>query len=403
MSNVFRVVLVDPDDSARDIIKSVLLNIESLWLEADCSRYEFFGDIVAQTTPDIALINIDSDPEKGIQVLTQIRQDFPSVVVMVVSESADGQLILSAMRSGAQEFLSLPLSASELTEAINRITSTGGAGSPDGTLNNRVIAVGGVSGGVGSTSIAVNMAAALAGDPERSVVLVDLDVALGDADIFLDSIPEYSLADVTQNIDRLDLALLKKSLTKHESGVYLLPRPVQLQDNDLIRADDLSRVIGLLKSSFTHLVFDMSKAYNELDRVALGAATDVLLVTQLDLPCLRNVVRLMMSFEEYENLKEKTKIIVNRAGLDSGQISMNKAQETIGGEFYWQIPNDFGLMVDVRNNGVPLVIQAPKASITRSIIELCEKLNGNIHGDDDGKRTDKSKPQKKGLFGFLKK
>ncbi len=102
-------------------------------------------------------------------------------------------------------------------------------------------------------------------------------------------------------------------------------------------------------------------------------------------------------------LKYKKEKHINRAGLDSGQISMNKAQETIGGEFYWQIPNDFGLMVDVRNNGVPLVIQAPKASITRSIIELCEKLNGNIHGDDDGKRTDKSKPQKKGLFGFLKK
>ena len=110
-----------------------------------------------------------------------------------------------------------------------------------------------------------------------------------------------------------------------------------------------------------------------------------------------------MSFEEYVGLKEKTKIVVNRAGLDSGQISMNKAQETIGGEFYWQIPNDYGLMVDVRNNGVPLVIQAPKASITRSIVEMGEKLNGDLQSDENNEATLEKKPQKKGIFGFLKK
>lgn len=403
MSNVFRVVLVDPDDSTREEIKSVLLSIESLWLEADCSRYEFFTEIVKETTPDIGLVNIDSDPEKGVELLAQVREEAPKATLIALSSSADGQIILSAMRAGAREFLNLPLSAGELGDAISRVQNQSSSDPETNSDETRIIAVGGVSGGVGSTSIAVNLAAALASGDNRSVVLIDLDISLGDADIFLDSIPEYTLADVTQNIDRLDLSLLKKSLTKHESGVFLLPRPVQLQDNELIHPEDLGRVIGLLKSSFTHLVFDLSKAYNRLDEVALNAATDVLLVTQLDLPCLRNVVRLMMSFEEYEGVKEKTKIIVNRAGLDSGQISMNKAQETIGGEFYWQIPNDYGLMVDVRNNGVPLVLQAPKASITRSIVELCEKLGGPVNVSDEIPEADAAKPQKKGLFGLFKK
>lgn len=404
MSSVFRLVLVDPDDTTREEIKSVLLTIESLWLEADCSRYEFFSDIVQQTNPEIGLINIDSDPEKAVELLGRIQAESPKTVLMVLSKSADGQVILSAMRAGAREFLNLPLSSAELSEALRRLKSHSSTESDSSNEDSRVIAIGGVSGGVGSTSIAVNMAAALASGKNRSVVLVDLDVSLGDADIFLDSIPEYTLADVTQNIDRLDLSLLKKSLTKHESGVYLLPRPVQLQDNELIHPEDLGRVIELLKSSFTHLVFDLSKAYSRLDEVALNAATDVLLVTQLDLPCLRNVVRLMMSFEEYEGVKDKTKIIVNRAGLDSGQISMNKAQETIGGEFYWQIPNDYGLMVDVRNNGVPLVIQAPKASVTRSIVELCEKLGGDIEVVEEVAEVPAAKPAKKGgLFGLFKK
>jgi pilus assembly protein CpaE len=204
--------------------------------------------------------------------------------------------------------------------------------------------------------------------------LVDLDLSLGDADVFLDTIPDYTLVDVAQNVTRLDFALLKRSLTKHSSGLFLLPRPVQLEDAAQITPDDLQRMIGLLKATFTHLILDLSKGYTPLDLVALEAATEVLLVTQLDLPCLRNVVRLMMSFSEMNGLKDKVKIVVNRVGLDAAQISMKKAQETIGREVFWQLPNDYRTMSEVRNNGVPLIEQAPKAAITQSIVELADRF-----------------------------
>jgi pilus assembly protein CpaE len=115
--------------------------------------------------------------------------------------------------------------------------------------------------------------------------------------------------------------------------------------------------------------------------VALKSAKDVLLVTQLDLPCLRNIVRLMMSFNDVEGLKDKVKIIVNRSGLESGQISIKKAQETMGKDVYWQIPNDYRTMVEVRNNGVPLVDQAPKASITQAVVGLAEALTKGAHSE----------------------
>ncbi len=88
--------------------------------------------------------------------------------------------------------------------------------------------------------------------------------------------------------------------------------------------------------------------------VALEMANHILLVTQLDLPCLRNVVRLMMSFNEMEGIGEKVKIVVNRAGLDNGHITLKKAEETIGKEIFWQLPNDYRTMIEARNNGVPL-------------------------------------------------
>jgi pilus assembly protein CpaE len=206
------------------------------------------------------------------------------------------------------------------------------------------------------------------------VALVDLDLCLGDADVFLDTIPDYTLVDVSQNVTRLDFSLLKRSLTKHSSGIYLLPRPVQLEDVALIAPEDLQRVIGLLKATFTHLVLDLSKGYSPIDMVALEMATQILLVTQLDLPCLRNVVRLMMSFSEMEGMAEKVKIVVNRVGLDSGQITLKKARDTIGRDVFWQLPNDYRTMIEVRNNGVPLVDQAPKAAITQSIVVLAEAL-----------------------------
>jgi pilus assembly protein CpaE len=207
-------------------------------------------------------------------------------------------------------------------------------------------------------------------------VLIDLDMALGDADVCLDSIPDYTLVDVAQNISRLDFALLKRSLTKHPSGLYLLPRPVQLQDAAHVTPDDLTRVLGLLKASFTHMVIDLSKSFTALDHVALTSAKEVLLVTQLDLPCLRNVVRLMMSFGEDDSLKEKIKIVVNRVGLETGAISLKKAQETMGRDIFWQLPNDYRTMVEVRNNGVPLIEQAPRASITQAMVALAESLTG---------------------------
>jgi len=170
--------------------------------------------------------------------------------------------------------------------------------------------------------------------------------------------------------------LLKRSLTKHDSGLYLLPRPIQLQDTSLVTADDLQRVIGLMKATFSHLIFDLSKSYTELDMVAMQAAEHVLLVTQLDLPCLRNVVRLLMSMEEMGDLKDKVRVIVNRVGLENGQISMKKAQETMGVEIFKQLPNDYRVMAEVRNNGVPLVTGAPRASLTQAVVSLSDALCG---------------------------
>jgi pilus assembly protein CpaE len=399
MTTVLRLAIVDPNDSTREALKSALLGMDMVWLEAECSRYEFFADVVGQTSPDIGIVSLDSDPAKGLELVGRLGESSPDCAILVVSSSNDGNLILQAMRAGAKEYLTQPIRVEDLAGALGRIGERRlGKGEKRARVS-QVIAVAGAIGGVGTTSLAVNLGCVLAKAARNSVALVDLDLCLGDADVFLDAIPDYTLVDVAQNVTRLDFTLLKRSLTKHSSGLYLLPRPVQLEDTRLVTPEDLQRVIGLMKATFTHLVVDLSKSYSPVDMVALDMATQILLVTQLDLPCLRNVVRLMMSFNEMKGLADKVKIVVNRVGLENGQITLKKAQDTIGREIFWQLPNDYRTMIEVRNNGVPLIEHCPKAAITQSIVALTESLSSEPKEPSEAEGESKASGLGR-LFGF---
>ncbi len=400
MSETIRISICDPNERSRENLKKYLIGMDRIWLEADCSRYEFFMEIVEQTSPDAVIIDVDGDEPKALSLIACVKAARPNCGIIAVSTRTEGQLILKAMRTGAGEFLNAPVQIDELLAALQRVTqsSTGAQRTKSGSI----VAISGASGGVGCTSVAVNLACALARNPVNNVVLVDLDLSLGDADIFLDTIPEYTLLDVSQNIARLDLAMLRKSLTKHESGVYLLPRPVHLEDMESISTEEFRKVLGLLKASFSHMIIDLSKSFNRLDMVAIQMAEHLLMITQLDLPCLRNIVRILTSLEHHEGIVDRVKIIVNRAGLDKSQISYANAEETINREVYWKIPNNYSVIADARNNGVPLQVSAPKAAITAAINELAEKLYSapvaattpDVEGD---------KKEKKGWLKFLSK
>ena len=135
MSNVLRLAIVDPNDPSRESLKSMLLGMEMIWLEAECSRYEFFADVVAQTNPDVGIICLDHDPAKGLELVAKIGETSPDCAMLVVSSSTDGNLILQAMRSGAKEFLTLPIPMEDLAGAVGRISErrfgkgSGGPGS----------------------------------------------------------------------------------------------------------------------------------------------------------------------------------------------------------------------------------------------------------------------------------
>ncbi|MCA8997877.1 MAG: pilus assembly protein CpaE [Planctomycetaceae bacterium] len=395
MNNVVRIAIVDPFDSTRNSMKNLMLGIDSVWLEAECSRYDFFTDIVTQTMPDIAVISLDADAARGLALIAEVRREAPQCHILVASSSQEGSLILQAMRNGAKEFLNSPLSLDDFMSALDRIRSvTGGKEKAKGTT---VMTVVGASGGVGCTALAVNLGCALAANPSNSVAVIDLDLSLGDADVWLDIIPDYTIQDVAENITRLDYSMLKRSLTQHDTGAFLLPRPVHMEELAPMSPDELQRVIALLKATFSHLIIDVSKSFTPLDLAVMEISDQILVVTQLDLPCLRNVVRINQFLEE-RGLADKIKVIVNRAGLEDTQISLNKALETIGRDVFWQIPNEYAVVVESRNNGVPLVSEFPKSKITKAIKQLAAKIDASLSPESEEEEPEKPK---RGMFRFL--
>jgi pilus assembly protein CpaE len=380
MRDVQRIAIVDPSDSTREELRNVLLGMESVWLEAECSRYEFFFDVIRQSSPDVAVISLDSDQNKALQLITQLTHESPELPVLAISARGDGQAILQALRSGAREFLTAPVVLEDLVKALQRLRRSRSAPGTNGhvagaRLESRVYAVLGSRGGVGCTSLAVNLGACLAQDPQHAVALVDLDLALGDADVALDLMADYTLADVALNIDRLDMTFLRRSLSKHSSGLSLLPHPVQMEDAALIREDHLQRLIGLLRTTYTHLILDLSKSLTPCDMTALRMADAILLVAQLELSSLRNVVRLLLTLGADDKVAEKIFVVLNRVGAET-EITLKKAQETIGKPIYWQVPDEPRVISEARDHGVPLLQHAPRSKALQSIAALARALCG---------------------------
>jgi pilus assembly protein CpaE len=195
------------------------------------------------------------------------------------------------------------------------------------------------------------------------------------------------------NVDRLDMQFLRRSLCKHESGVSLLPHPVQMEDIALIHEEHLGRVIGLLRASYSHLVFDLSKRFSPTDWTAMRMSDSVLLVAQLELTSLRNVVRMLHTMDKEEGLGEKVKVVMNRVGADDSDITLEKAQETIGRQIFWQVPNDFKAMLGARNAGVPLMTHAPKSRAHLSLVALANALCGKAPAEAP-------KAQRRSFFSF---
>src|SRR5262245_45667202 len=380
---MLRIAIVDPSDTTRDPLRSLLLGVDFVFLEAECSRYEFFPDVVQEAPPDLAVINLDADKTKALNLVGQIAHDSPRLPILVIS--GDNQAILQALQRGAKFFLTQPVVLEDMLTALRKVQreshqgthpSAGPAAAP--ARGAQIVAMLGTRGGVGCTTLAVNLAATFAADPANAVALVDLDLALGDCDVALDIMADHTIVDLALNIDKLDLNFIRRSILHHRAtNMHLLAHPLQISDIGMIQPPHVERILNLLKFNFGHLVLDLSKGLTPIDLISLDMADVILVVTQLELSSLRNTVRMLMTLGDQEGIADKVRVVVNRveANANEASISLKKAEETIGKPIFWQIPNDSRSVLAARVAGEALLKHAPKSRAQMSIQGLAQALS----------------------------
>ncbi|MCZ2341170.1 MAG: AAA family ATPase [Bacteroidales bacterium] len=394
-----RIAIVDPTESTRESLRALLLSVDFVWLEAECARYEYFYDVVAHSPPDLAIVTLDADKNKALAMIAQLATDYPQLPILTISH--DHQALLQSLQRGARYFLTQPVGLEDLLVALRRAFGDvagsamdlgGKANTNRPSASSSVIAILGTRGGVGTTSLAVNLAATLAADPENAVALLDLDLALGDADIALEvsGTEAYSIADLARNIERLDMNFLRRAMARHEaSNLSILRHPLEIQEISGIHEGHIERIVNLLKVSYSHLVLDLSKSILPTDLMALRLADIILIVVQLELSSLRNVVRMIHLLNHEESLGEKVRIVVNRVGAEAIEegISLKKAEDVVAKPIFWQIPNDFKSMIAARVAGQPLVVHSPKCRAQMAIQGLANTIQGKPANPVDEKKA----------------
>lgn len=380
---MLRIAIVDPSDATRDPLRSLLLGVDFIFLEAECSRYEFFADVVNEAPPDLAIVSLDADKNKAATLVGQVAHDHPRMPILVIS--GDNQAILQSLQRGAKFFLTQPVVLEDLLVVLRKIQRESHQGvshqaGPVATSSRhaQIISVLGTRGGVGCTTLAVNLAATLAADPANTVGLVDLDLGLGDCDVALDLMADHTIADLAMNIDKLDLNFIRRSVIKHNpTNVYLLAHPLQISDIGIIQPPHVERILNLLKFNFTHLILDLSKGLTPIDLAGLDMSDLVFVVTQLELSSLRNAVRMLMTLNDQESIADKVRVLVNRVDSTIGEatISLKKAEATIGKPIFWQIPNDSKAVLGARVAGEALIQHAPKCRAQMSLQGLAGAIS----------------------------
>lgn len=324
------------------------------------------GVATADGLPEIVLVVLPPNPEISLLVVRALRQRI-GARVLVVGPAIDTKLVLRAIREGASEYLDQADLASELAGAIARRDTCERVGP--------VIAVLTPGGGSGGSTIACNMAIALA-QKYNSCALFDMNLETGDLAPLLNLKPAYTLTDLCQNVDRLDLSLLKGCLVQHSSGVQLLAAPARISDATRITPAAIELVLSLAVRHFPFVVVDLDHSYRLEQQAAMRQANVLILVMRLDFISLRNTRRTLDFFQECGFLRERVRLVANRCG-QSGEISAAQAEESLGIKISHYIPEDQKAVTRASNNGEPVVLQAPTSKIARAMVELATSLAGS--------------------------
>jgi pilus assembly protein CpaE len=316
------------------------------------------------------------DLEAAAALADTLRVTRPAISVILIRRRVDTSVLAEALRSGMREVVD-ERDLTGLTSAIVRAQQvwqalSGGSVSASQATRGKQITVFSPKGGVGKTTLAVNLALALSAGGAHSVCVVDLDLAFGDVAITLQLFPARTIADAVHLESGLDFAVLEPLLTTYREQLSALVAPVQPDAKDSIPASLVGRILGLLKQQFEFVVVDTSPAFDEYVLQAFDETDELLLVTTLDVPTLKNVKVAVETLDLLNFPKPRRHLVLNRAD-DKVGLTAEKVENTLAMSIAAAIPTS-SQVAHATNSGEPIVSTQPKHAVSQAILALASRL-----------------------------
>jgi pilus assembly protein CpaE len=323
--------------------------------------------------PSGVVINLNHMGEPALKLVQRIVNDLPATAVICASRECSPDMILRSMRTGARDFIRLPINDDELATVINR-TADFIAEHVDYEPKKRgqAIAVFSPKGGCGTSLIATNLAMT----QKTPTVLVDLNLQSGDLELMLGLKPKFSLADVVENRERLDDALLASYITPHSKNVSLLAAPTKAESAEDIQPKHIYEVMELLRQRFDNVVIDTPHSFDSVTISALDHADQILLVLTLEIHAIRSTRRALEIFDRLGYARKKVRLVVNRYSKNI-ELDQKQVESFLGERVVAFIQSDYRAAVNSINLGQPIIESAPGSLVTTDLFNLAGKVFGD--------------------------
>lgn len=363
-------VVVDDHPRRREIVCSILAASGVPVLAAAASGHAAAEALVTHR-PRVVFISFEEPYQRAASAVDFVTRSFPGTALIAYSSSEALNVFQLALRAGALTVMPAPFRASDVQQVLAAFVPASTT-IPAPRTHGRIVAIVGQKGGIGKTTISVNLATALAREKKQSVLMVDFDTSFGDVALGLNVDPAMTTARLARSYRDMSRAEFTGELLLHESGAFVLPAPARLGEWLNVKARDLRDMVSFASEMFDFVLVDTPGAYNDAVAAGIEIADHSLIVSSLELTSAKNTALLLDALRSEGYAEERTLVVANHTTRDTGLASAQLAT-MLGGRSLWEIPFD-PKMRQSTQNGTPITGQSPRAPASLSLRALAARL-----------------------------
>jgi pilus assembly protein CpaE len=341
-----------------------------------CCAFAEAGDALRASLVVAIGVELDTERDHALALLRSLHERLPDMPIVAASRDASVATIREAFEAGAGEIVSLPLSRTEIAKVLVKLTQT--RRRPTARQESgAIVTLYAPRGGLGVTTLAVNLAVRMRALTQHEVALLDLDLQRGDVTAFLNLTPLQTLATLAAAEGGADASFLEGTLTRHASGIHVLGAPTHIEEADSIEHEHIALALRLLRARFAYTIVDTARVITAATVAALEYADRILMLTDLSVPGVRAAQRTVDLLRALGTSVSPDLVIAETAG---SPVGLKDAVRTIGVEPLLVLPHDAVAVRTAMNAGTPLN-GSTQSRLALAIAELAARLSGNNLGE----------------------